>query len=183
MKLSNVASAVTMKPSRFLSALAAATLLLVGAALAGPPPTGPAPSQPATPGAKPSLQTLSWLAGTWSFEKNGRVVTEIWMKPDGGTMPGMSRTVAQGRTVEYEFLLLRLDAAGDIFYVAKPSGQPEASFKLVRATTTEAIFENPQHDFPQRISYVLKPDGTLLAAIEGQKGGKARRVEFPYQRK
>jgi hypothetical protein len=95
----------------------------------------------------------------------------------------MSRTVAQGRTVEYEFLLLRLDSAGDIFYVAKPSGQPEASFKLIRATATEAVFENPQHDFPQRISYTLKPDGTLLAAIEGQKDGKTRRVEFPYQRK
>jgi hypothetical protein len=111
------------------------------------------------------------------------MMTEIWMSPDGGTMPGMSRMVANGRTVEYEFMLLRADPGGDIFYVAKPSGQPEVSFKLIRATTTEAIFENPKHDFPQRIIYTLKLDGSLLAAIEGQKDGKKRRVEFPYQRK
>lgn len=136
-------SAITMNPSKFLSGLAVATLLLVEAALAGPAPSGPV-----APGTKSSLQTLAWLAGDWSLERNGRVVNEIWMAPDGGTMIGMSRTVAQGRTVEYEFLLLRLDSAGDIFYVAKPSGQPEASFKLTRATATEAVFENPQHDFP-----------------------------------
>jgi len=44
------------------------------------------------------------------------------------------------------------------------------------------VFENPQHDFPQRISYKLNPDGTLLAAIDGTKAGKIRRVEFPYKR-
>jgi Domain of unknown function (DUF6265) len=145
--------------------------------------TLPIHSGTAEPASKPSLQLLAWLAGEWAFEKNGRVATEIWMSPAGGTMLGMSRTVTNGRTVEYEFILLRQDALGDIYYVAKPSGQVETSFKLIRATATEVIFENPQHDFPQRISYTLKPDGTLLAAIEGQKDGKFRRVEFPYHRK
>ena len=59
-------------------------------------------------------------------------------------------TVSQGRTVEYEFLLLRVEANGEINYVAKPSGQAETAFKLIRANATEAVFENPQHDFPQR---------------------------------
>jgi hypothetical protein len=140
-----------------------------------------APSQPKSSD-KPSIKTLSWLAGDWSLEKNGRVVTEIWMPPAGGTMLGMSRTVANEKTVEYEFIVLRQDANGEIFYVAKPSGQPEASFKLTRGTATEAVFENPEHDFPQRISYKLNPDGTLLAAIEGTKAEKTRRVEFPYKR-
>src|SRR5437870_3925900 len=93
--------------------------------------------------AKPSLEKLAWLAGTWSFEKGGRIVTEQWMAPDGGTMLGMSRTVANGKTVEYEFLLIRPDEKGDLQYVAKPSRQPEASFKLVRANASEALFENP----------------------------------------
>jgi hypothetical protein len=163
-----------MNKSKLLLRVAIATLLFLAVAVR---------SAPAEPGGKPPLQTLSWLAGDWSFEKNGRVVNEIWMSPDGGTMLGMSRTVAGGRTVEYEFLFLRQDASGDIFYVVKPSGQAETSFKLIRATATEAVFESPQHDFPQRVSYTLKPDGSLLAAIEGQKNGKTRRVEFPYQRK
>jgi hypothetical protein len=130
---------------------------------------------------KPTIAALSWLAGTWSFERNGRVVTERWTPPAGGVMLGTSHTVANEKTVEYEFVVLRADANGDIFYVAKPSRQPEAAFKLARLTEREAVFENPEHDYPQRISYALKDDGTLLAAIEGTKAGKSRRVEFPYR--
>ena len=133
------------------------------------------------PAAKPTIAALGWLAGTWGFERNGRDVREQWMPPDGGTMIGMSRTVSKGKTIEYEFLLLREGEGGDIFYVAKPARQPEAAFKLVKLTANEAVFENPQHDFPQRILYTRKDDGTLLAAIEGTKDGRTRRVEFPYR--
>jgi hypothetical protein len=133
--------------------------------------------------AKPTVESLSWLAGTWVLERNGRVVTEHWMPPAGGMMLGTSQTVANGRTVEYEFVVLRADAAGDVFYVAKPSGQAETAFKLVTANGRELVFENPAHDFPQRVLYTLKDDGTLLAAIDGTRNGKARRVEFPYRKK
>ena len=132
--------------------------------------------------AKPSLETLAWLAGNWSFEQGGRTITEQWMAPDGGTMLGMSRTVAKGKTVEYEFLLLRQDDQGNIAYVAKPSGQPETSFTIVRASATEATFEDPKHDYLRRVSDTFKSDGSLLAAIEGSKDGKFRRIEFPYRR-
>lgn len=104
------------------------------------------------------------------------------MAPDGGTMLGMSHTVAKGKTVEYEFVVLRQDEQGNIASVAKPSGQPGTSFQLVRASATEVVFENRKHDFPQHISYSLKSDGRLLAAIEGTKGGKFRRIEFSYRR-
>lgn len=130
---------------------------------------------------KPTVASLAWLAGTWSFERNGRVVTERWTAPSGGMMLGTSQTVANDRTIEYEFVVLRADENGDVCYVAKPSRQPEASFKLVRLTGRDVVFENPQHDYPQRISYTLKEDGTLLAAIDGAKNGKQRRVEFPYR--
>jgi hypothetical protein len=131
--------------------------------------------------AKPTIANLSWLAGTWSFERNGRVVTERWTPPSGGMMMGTSQTVVNNRTVEYEFVTLGANAAGDIIYLAKPSRQREAAFRLVSSSERSLVFENPEHDFPQRISYVLKDDGTLLAAIEGTKDGKTRRVEFPYR--
>ena len=130
---------------------------------------------------KPAIDNLGWLAGTWSFERNGRVVTERWTQPSGGMMIGTSQTVVKDRTVEYEFVTLSANAAGDIIYLAKPSRQKEAAFKMVSSSARAVTFENPEHDFPQRISYVLKDDGTLLAAIEGTKDGKTRRVEFPYR--
>jgi hypothetical protein len=95
----------------------------------------------------------------------------------------MSRTVKAGKTVEYEHLLLHLDEGGTITYTASPARQEKTSFRLVTINDHEAIFENLRHDFPQRITYALKPDGTLLAAIEGPgKDGRTRRIEFPYRR-
>jgi hypothetical protein len=149
-------------------------LLLVIPASAGQSAEAPAP--------RPTLAQFAWLAGSWSFTAKGRFVTEQWMPPAGGTMLGMSRTVAGGRTVAHEFIVLREEANGDIVYEAHPSGQAAAEFTLVRWSATEAVFENLAHDFPQRIIYTLADAHTLNAAIEGTRNGELRRVEFPYQR-
>lgn len=136
---------------------------------------------PAANSAGIDIEQLAWLAGCWTGGSNGRQTDEQWMKPAGGTMFGMSRTVASGKTVESEFLALRQNGPA-IVYVAKPASQPEASFTLVSGDATHAQFENPQHDFPQRIIYRLQPDGSLRARIEGSVNGKARAVDYPMTR-
>jgi hypothetical protein len=130
-----------------------------------------------------AINQLGWLAGRWRMEKGGRVVEEHWMAPAGGVMLGMSRTIARGQVVEHEFIQIRPGPGGALYFIALPSGQKEAAFQVKSLNATEAVFENLQHDFPQRISYTLQPDGSLLAAIEGPgKDDKVRRVEFPYKR-
>jgi hypothetical protein len=130
---------------------------------------------------KTTIADFAWLAGCWDGSRGGRETLEQWMKPFGQTMLGMSRTVANGQTVAYEFLILH-EKDGEIFYTAKPSGQEEASFKLVKYADREAVFENPQHDFPQRVIYKLEKDGSLTAAIEGRSKGKDKRIAFPMRR-
>ena len=95
-------------------------------------------------------------------------------------MMGVSRTVAGTRTTEWEFLMIR-EGSGGLEYVAKPSGQAEATFTASRASAGEVIFENPAHDFPKKIHY--KRDGdALTAAIEGPMNGQSRRIEFAYKK-
>ena len=96
-------------------------------------------------------------------------------------MLGMSRTVVGDKATEFEFLQIRQQGP-DVFYVAKPSGQAEASFKLIRHSDREAIFENSQHDFPQRIIYRLQHDGGLAARIEGKMNGADSGIDFPMKR-
>lgn len=130
------------------------------------------------------LSALGWLAGCWQGATGDRVIEEQWMAPRGGTLIGMSRTVAGGRTIEHEFLQIRRQDDG-VVYVARPSGQAEASFTLVSdaaALAREAVFENPQHDFPQRIIYRQQPDGSLLARVEGVQGGVVRGLDFLLKR-
>ncbi|MBI2814735.1 MAG: hypothetical protein HYX71_10665 [Opitutae bacterium] len=152
-------------------------LLPVILAAADAPPPGKAVSAAA------ALSQQAWLAGHWRMEKGGRVVDEQWMAPAAGVMLGMARTIARGKVVEHEFIQIRKGPGGALYHIALPSGQKEAAFQLVSLSSTEAVFENKEHDFPQKISYARQPDGSLLAAIEGPgKDGQTKRIEYPYKR-
>ena len=128
------------------------------------------------------VDQLGWLKGCWGSDRNGREISEHWMKPAGRTMLGMSRTVGKGKTIEFEFIQIREEENGDILFVAKPSAQAEAAFKLVRSGRHEVVFENLKHDFPQRIIYRLESDGSLFARIEGESGGKQRSINYQMKR-
>lgn len=124
--------------------------------------------------------SLTWLAGCWEFTRGARRVTEQWMRPDGGTLMGMSRTTTDGKTVEYEFLIVREGVKG-LELVAKPSGQAEAIFTATSVGAREVVFENPTHDFPQRITYRMTGEGGLNAVVEGDVKGQRQAVQFPYR--
>ena len=147
---------------------------------------GLAAADPKLPAKEPTataINQLAWLAGHWRMEKAGRVVDEHWMAPAGGVMLGMARTVAKGKVVEHEFTQIREGPGGALFYIAMPAGRKETAFQILTLTDTEAVFENPQHDFPQRVIYARQPDGSLLAAIEGPgKDGQVKRIEYPFRR-
>lgn len=117
--------------------------------------------------ARPTVDDLAWLTGCWAGGDTSGHFVEHWMKPAGGMMIGMSRTVANDKIREYEFLQIRQEGNGDIYYIAVPSGQKETWFKLVRFREREVVFENPQHDFPQRIIYRIENDSVLVARVEG----------------
>jgi len=127
----------------------------------------------------PALADLAWIAGAWQTETGGkRQIEEHWTQAAGATMLGMSRTVAGEKTVEFEYL--RIEQLGDgIYYVAHPKARcPGTDFKLTRVSATEAVFENPQHDFPKRIIYRKGANDSLTATVDGGEGTKAISVNY-----
>jgi len=126
----------------------------------------------------PTIADLSWIAGDWQTAPGGRSqIEEHWTAAAGESMMGVSRTIAGDKTVEFEYLRIEQRADG-IYYVAHPKARcPGTDFKLTRASTTEAVFENPQHDFPKRIIY-RKTDGGLTASIDAGEGSKAMSFVF-----
>jgi hypothetical protein len=127
-----------------------------------------------------SVKDVAWLSGCWELTRGNRHVTEQWTTADGGTMLGLSRTISDSRTTDYEFIIIR-ESGGRLEYVAKPSRQAEAVFTSVTISGDDVIFENPQHDFPTRIRYRRQTDGSLLATTEGVVNGNRRVIEFPYR--
>src|SRR5262245_1356494 len=108
------------------------------------------------------VDQLQWIAGCWTMMSGGGVIEEQWMAPSGGTMLGMSRTVRGGKTTEYEYLQIREEGAG-LVYDARPAGQTPTIFPLRDITADRVTFENPTHDFPQRIIYRKIGDDALTA--------------------
>lgn len=127
-----------------------------------------------------TLADLSWIAGDWQLKSDRAQIEEHWTSVAGGSMIGMSRTVANDKTRSFEFLRIEARADG-IYYVAHPDGRCSGTdFKLTRASATEVVFENPQHDFPKRIIYRKTGDDALTASIDGGEGSKA--MSFAYRR-
>src|SRR5215213_1851479 len=129
----------------------------------------------------PTLTDIAWMAGAWQSAPGGkRQIEEHWMQAAGASMLGMSRTVVGEKTVEFEYLRIEQRADG-IYYVAHPKARcPGTDFKLTRASATEAVFENPEHDFPKRIIYRKTAEDSLTATIDAGEGSKA--MSFVFKR-
>lgn len=127
------------------------------------------------------LAPLAWLAGCWEHAAGDRSLEEHWLPPRGATMLGVARTVSGNRTVAHEFMSIR-ERDGEVVYIAAPSGQAETTFVAVVIGDDHAVFENPAHDFPQRIIYRREPDGGLWARIEGVRDGVERARDFRLAR-
>ena len=136
----------------------------------------------ALPARAQSVDSMAWLAGCWRGEFGESGTVEHWQPPAGGSMLGMSRTIRQGRMVEFEFLQLKLLPDGILALVPQPAGRPPTVFRLLSSGPQEAVFDNPAHDFPQRIRYARSDESSLLASIEGLRNGATRRIEFAFVR-
>ena len=125
---------------------------------------------------------LAWLSGCWRGEAGEAGTQEQWMPPAAESMLGMSRTVRQGRTVAFEFMQVREHAEAGLVFIAQPSGRPPTTFRLLKLGAAEAVFENLEIDFPQRVRYARLSDSHLAASIEGSRNGQPRRIDFAFTR-
>lgn len=129
----------------------------------------------ATPPA--TVGDLAWMAGDWGREADGRWAEESWTPPRGGVMLGVSRSGRGEELRAFEFLRLQAGADGVLAYIAQPQGGAPVAFRLVRHDAASATFENPAHDYPQRIQYARTGD-MLTATISAIDGTKARSWTF-----
>jgi hypothetical protein len=137
--------------------------------------------------AAPTLSSLGWLEGCWKGSVNKREFREVWLPQRGGMMIGVSQTVRDDKTLDYEFL--RLENRGDgAYYVASPPGKPESAFKLSQEVVDPAdgahtfVFLDPNATFPKRIAYRRATEGWLYIEVEGTVSGAPQRVIYPMRR-
>lgn len=158
--------------------LASLALLPLSLGCAGEPRREPRPQLAHD---DPALAPVAFLSGAWGTQRGEDIIEEQWTRPAGGLMLGAGRTIRGGKAVFFEFLRIE-SAPGSLVYIAQPMGKSETAFPLKEAGEGRAIFENPEHDFPKRISYAHKRNGELDVRIEGLQGGQPASEEWVMRR-
>jgi len=130
------------------------------------------------------IKKLEWLLGSWQDTSAEMHFTETWQKENDSTFIGRGFGVENGDTIFREKLELA-ERNEKVFYVATVNehlaGKP-TTFALVKDSVNAWIFENPKHDFPQRIIYKQTSENTLHARVEGTVSGKLQGEEFNMHR-
>ena len=132
------------------------------------------------------LNEISWLLGDWEAKKGPGYFIESWAKQNDSIWDGAGTYFdSTGRRLMSEQLQL-LALNDTLWYLPTVSNQNNGKpvkFKEKSITASEVVFENLQHDFPQRIVYQKLSDSTMLAYIEGTVNGKLQRQDFPFAHK
>jgi hypothetical protein len=143
--------------------------------------------EPAKAAAK--LADVAWLAGPWRGGAADKAAfEEHWAEPAGSAMVGMFRLLQGGKPVLYELLLLE-EAADGVWLRLRHYGPQMADrdkepirLKLAEVSDRKAVFENPDHDKPKRITYEREPPDVLTATVETVRDGKPAQFRLRMER-
>lgn len=128
--------------------------------------------------AVPTLADLSFMAGCWEGQLGEDMKIRETFTPMGGSaMFGNSQIFGNTKTNFFEFIVLEETGEG-VVYRPYPRGEAAAAFPLVSLADGEAVFENAENDYPQRIAYRLTGENNLVARIETIAGEKQQRFDM-----
>ena len=128
------------------------------------------------------IDQLAFMAGCWQGPFGDQVNQEMWMRPVAGTMLGTARNVKGIQTTFTEFAMIHVNNGKLAITVQSGLTSDKTTFPMVTLKSGEVVFENPQHDFPQRILYRSTGKNGLFAKIDGTMKGKPAAEEFPMKR-
>lgn len=132
----------------------------------------------------PQLEQASWLLGNWGHAiPEGRFV-EQWEQENDSVYAGKSFFIAENDTTFAEYIQLTEDH-GKLKYIVSVKGQngeEPVAFTLTQASDRQLVFENPQHDFPDKIIYRKISADSVVAEISGLQNGRPSAEVFPLER-
>lgn len=128
--------------------------------------------------AKPceKISDLGALIGIWQNVQQKRIIQEQWHQVSDNTFEGSGETYTDQWQHNESLRLLSMPEG--IFYLAKVAHNPlPIAFKLTHCDGKSVVFENLEHDFPNKIEYIFMDKQHLTVAVSGQ-NNKGFTIEF-----
>ncbi|HWR94781.1 MAG TPA: DUF6265 family protein [Flavobacterium sp.] len=120
------------------------------------------------------LKSSEWLIGNWESKTENGTLIESWEKLNDSTFQGYAYYIINNDTLHNEQIVL--EQIGDsLIYNTKVSGQnrdQSIPFKSTLLSKNRLVFENKNHDYPQKIVYNKIKNDSLMIEVSGNQKGK-----------
>jgi hypothetical protein len=171
--------------SMFVTALVQVVTSSTAACAQGTQTAASNPTHPPAAGtsaARSRVSDLGFMAGCWrGLTRSGTTIEEFYTTPSSNLIVGTTRYIREGRAVDFEFTRIDQTDSGAVI-TPHPKGVRSVSFAPKIVEANRAVWENPTHDFPQRILYTRAAADTLVARIEGRTPSGDRALEWRMTR-
>jgi hypothetical protein len=120
------------------------------------------------------IVVANWLLGNWENKSDDGHLLENWKKVNDSLYDGESYFIKGKDTLHFEKIQMKQKGEA-LFYIATVKGQNnDKPITFVRNDTIEKqlVFENPKHDFPQKIMYSQITKESIVIQISGIQQGK-----------
>lgn len=127
-----------------------------------------------------SINDFSLLLGKWETDFGKFKYYEEW-KTGNEKFFGEGYRIKNGeRSGNEQFILINIH--GYISYIATVGKQQPILFALVEVSNNKYVFENKEHDFPQRLIYNFINENSIKVFVEGEMDGKLEKDEYNLTR-
>ncbi len=135
--------------------------------------------------ANSKMKAFQWLEGHWQMEKKNGMLVERWEQASDTAFNGSSYLVYAGDEKLLEKIQL-IYTQGQYYYIPSVADQNNGNavrFVITKVSPGGFVAENPQHDFPRRITYQSISKDSIHAWIDDGKPIPEKRSDFYYARK
>ena len=130
------------------------------------------------------IEQLKWLKGNWENVTELEQSFEHWTQENDSTLLGHSFTLIGTDTVFAEKVTVKQNGDNVYFTVIAYQQNNDQPVTFIMRDSKKGVFtfENPEHDFPTRITYSNPTQDSIHAWIEGSVNGQKRKVDFLFKR-
>lgn len=128
-----------------------------------------------------AMEELKSLAGTWQMQPD--VPNFDYWDVNGQALGGITYSVNDGDTTKSQMNKIEIINDTVTYTVVLLLGEmgKTIDFKLVEQRDNKYIFEAQNHEFPKRITYLLR-DNVINEFREGKIAGNYQEMELKYKR-
>ncbi len=124
------------------------------------------------------ISQLKFILGEWESINPEGALYEVWEKENDSVYAGHAYALS-GKDTTFSEIAKIIKRNDGIYYSVTVNHGSTTDFLLI-STGKECIFENPNHDYPQRIIYSKHHSDSLYARIEGTVDNAFSKEEFFY---